>query len=335
MKRIRDDPEAVKAAAAAKGESPDIDGILERDATRRELLRKVERLKAERNAGSKEVGRLKKAGEDASGVAARMKEIGKEIKGLDAEVAEATARRDELMAWVPNLPAADVPEGADESANVEVRNWGEKPSFDFEPKAHWDLGSSLGILDLERASKLSGSGFALFRGEGARLERALWSFMLDLHTREHGYTELLPSYLATRECMFGTGQLPKLEEDMYHTGADDLFLIPTAEVPLTNYHRGEIIPGATLPLAYTAYTACFRREAGAYGRDTRGMIRIHQFDKVEMVRFVAPEKSYEELELLVTHAEEVLKRLGLHYRVLKLCAGELSFAASKCYDLEV
>jgi seryl-tRNA synthetase len=335
IKRIRDDPEAVKAAAAAKGESPDIDGILGLDATRRELLQKVERLKAERNAGSKEVGRLKKAGEDASSVAGRMKEIGGEIKGLDAEVAEATARRDEFMAWVPNVPAPDVPEGADESANVEVRSWGEKPSFDFEPKPHWDLGSSLGILDLERASKLSGSGFALFRGEGARLERALWSFMLDLHTREHGYTELLPSYLATRECMFGTGQLPKLEEDMYHTGTDDLFLIPTAEVPLTNYHRGEIIPGAQLPLAYTAYTACFRREAGAYGRETRGMIRIHQFDKVEMVRFVAPERSCDELELLLTHAEEVLRRLGLHYRVVKLCAGELSFAASKCYDLEV
>ena len=335
MKRIREDPEAVKAAAAAKGESPDIDGILERDAKRRELLRKVEHLKAERNSGSKEVGRLKKAGEDASRVAGRMKEIGREVKELDAEVAEATARRDELMAWVPNVPAPDVPEGADESANVEVRSWGRKPSFDFEPEAHWELGSSLGILDLERASKLSGSGFALFRGEGARLERALWSFMLDLHTREHGYTELLPSYLATRECMFGTGQLPKLEDDMYRVEGDDLFLIPTAEVPLTNYHRGEIIPGAQLPLAYTAYTACFRREAGAYGRETRGMIRIHQFDKVEMVRFVAPEKSYEELELLVTHAEEVLRRLGLHYRVMKLCAGELSFAASKCYDLEV
>ncbi len=335
IKRIRDDPEAVKAAAAAKRESPDIDGILARDATRRELLGKVERLKAERNSGSKEVGRLKKAGEDASGVARRMKEIGGEIKEIDAEVAEATARRDELMAWVPNVPAPDVPEGTDESANVEVRSWGEKHSFDFEPKPHWDLGSSLGILDLERASKLSGSGFALFRGEGARLERALWSFMLDLHTTEHGYTELLPSYLATRECMFGTGQLPKLEEDMYHTGTDDLFLIPTAEVPLTNYHRGEIIPGAQLPLAYTAYTACFRREAGAYGRDTRGMIRIHQFDKVEMVRFAAPSESHDELELLVTHAEEVLKRLGLHYRVMELCAGELSFAASKCYDLEV
>jgi len=349
IKRIRENPEAVKAAAAAKGESPDIDGILGSDATRRELLQKVEHLKAERNSGSKEVGRLKKAGaalgnlpegtrryaEDASGVAGRMKEIGGEIKGLDAEVADATARREELMAWVPNLPAPDVPEGADESANVEVRSWGEKPSFDFEPKPHWDLGSSLGILDLERASKLSGSGFALFRGEGARLERALWSFMLDLHTTEHGYTELLPSYLATRECMFGTGQLPKLEEDMYHTSSDDLFLIPTAEVPLTNYHRGEIIPGAALPLAYTAYTACFRREAGAYGRDTRGMIRIHQFDKVEMVRFAAPSESHDELELLVTHAEEVLKRLGLHYRVVELCAGELSFAAAKCYDLEV
>ncbi len=335
IKRIRENPDAVKAAVSAKHEKADVDRILDLDARRREALKRVEGLKAERNAGSKDIGRRKKAGEDTSDLQARVRAMGEEIKSLDAEVAEVTGERDRLMAWVPNVPAPDVPVGEDESANEVVREWGEKPEFAFEPKPHWDLGGTLGVIDLERAAKVSGAGFTLFRGLGARLERALWSFMLDLHTGEHGYTELLPPYLVNRDCMFGTGQLPKLEEDMYGLGEDGLFLIPTAEVPVTNYHRGEILPGAELPLAYAAYTACFRREAGAYGRDTRGMIRIHQFDKVEMVRFVRPETSYDELELLLTHAEEVLKRLGLHYRVLKLCTGDLSFAAAKCYDIEV
>jgi seryl-tRNA synthetase len=335
IRLIRDDPGAVKRGAAAKGESPDIDGILRLDAERRELLGAVERLKAERNSGSKDIGRLRKAGEDTSSLESRMREVGAEVKELDARVAELVRVRDSLLAWVPNLPAPDVPLGEDEGANELVREHGSKPEFTFEPRPHWELGDELGLLDLERASKLSGAGFPLFRGEGARLERALVSFMLELHTREHGYTELLPPYLVTRECMFGTGQLPKLEADMYRLEADDLFMIPTAEVPVTNCHRGEIIPGAQLPLAYTAYTACFRREAGAAGRETRGIVRVHQFDKVELVRFVHPERSDEELELLVAHAEEVLKRLGLHYRVMKLCTGDLSFAAAKCYDIEV
>ncbi|MHC4250852.1 MAG: serine--tRNA ligase [Planctomycetota bacterium] len=335
IKRIREEPEAVKAAAAAKNEKADVDRILELDGKRRDALKRVEGLKAERNAGSKDVGKRKKAGEDTSELQTRIRAIGEEIKAIDSTVAAVTEERDALMAWVPNVPAADVPVGADESANELVREWGEKPEFAFEPKAHWDIGAALGVIDLERASKVSGAGFTLFKGAGARLERALWSFMLDLHTTEHGYVELLPPYLANRNSMFGTGQIPKLEEDMYGLPEDGLFLIPTAEVPVTNYHAGEIIPGAELPLCYTAYTACFRREAGAYGRDTRGMIRVHQFDKVEMVRFVRPETSYDELEKLVGHAEEVLKRLGLHYRVLKLCTGDLSFAAAKCYDIEV
>ena len=338
LKRIRADPEAVKNAAAAKGEGCDIDRILDLDSRRREILQKVEALKTERNRGSKEIGEKKRAGEDTSGLEARMRSLGEEVKTLDAEVAHVAKERDELLAWVPNVPAPDVPVG-DESANVEVRSWGEKKSFDFEPKAHWDIGEELGIVDLKRASKVSGTGFTLFKGQGAQLERALITFMLDVHTKEHGYEEVSPPYMVTRDCMFSTGQLPKLEEDMYktpsHSGGDDLFLIPTAEVPLTNLHRGEIIPGAKLPVAYTSYTACFRREAGAYGRDTRGMIRVHQFDKVEMVRFTRPESSCEELELLVSHAETILQRLGLHYRVMKLASGDLSFAATKCYDLEV
>jgi len=335
IRRIRDDPEAVKAAAVAKNEKADVDRILELDTKRREALKRVEALKAERNASSKDIGKRRKAGEDTADLQARVREIGTEIKALDAEVAETTSERDELMSWVPNVPAADVPVGEDESANELVREWGEKPEFAFQPKPHWDLGAELGVLDLERAAKISGAGFTLFRGAGARLERALWSFMLDLHVTEHGYTELLPPFLANRGSMFGTGQIPKLEDDMYSLGEDGLFLIPTAEVPVTNYHAGEILPGASLPLAYTAYTACFRREAGAAGRDTRGMIRVHQFDKVEMVRLVRPETSYDELEKLLSHAEEVLKRLGLHYRVVKLCTGDLSFAAAKCYDIEV
>jgi seryl-tRNA synthetase len=335
IKRIRENTEQVKAAAAAKRARVDIDRILERDDQRRELLSRVEALKAERNAGSKEVGRLKKAGEDSSDLEARMRAIGEEIKGFDAEVTTVTAERDHLMAYVPNVPAADVPEGDDASGNVEVKSYGEKPAFAFEPKPHWDLGASLGILDAERAAKISGGGFILFKGHGARLERALWSFMLDLHTTVHGYTEILPPYLVNRESMFGTGQLPKLEDDMYRLEADGLFLIPTAEVPVTNLHRDEILPGASLPVAYTAYTACFRREAGAYGKDTRGIVRVHQFDKVELVRFAHPDGSYEELELLLSHAEKVLQKLGLHYRVVKLCAGDMSFSAAKCYDIEV
>jgi seryl-tRNA synthetase len=235
---------------------------------------------------------------------------------------------------VPNIPAPDVPVGRTGADNVEVRRWGKPPGFEFQPRAHWDIGSDLGILDFERAAKVAGSNFALFKGAGARLVRALYSFMLDLHTREHGYTEVFPPFLVNRGAMTGTGQLPKLEEDMYHLDADDLFLIPTAEVPVTNLYRDEILNHEDLPIRHTAYTACFRREAGSYGRETRGLLRVHQFDKVEMVKFVHPEKSYEELESLLACAEAVMQHLGLHYRVMKLCTGELSFSGTKCYDIE-
>lgn len=335
LKRIRENPGAVKAGAAAKGAACDIDGIIRLDDQRRAYLTEAEAAKGLRNQCSKEIGARRKSGEDTSAVQEEVRELGVKIKDLDAKAKDLTVERDRLLEWVPNPPAEGVPQGRGEEDNVEVRAWGVKPSFDFEPKPHWEIGAELGIIDLDRASKLAGAHWVLFRGAGARLERALWSFMLDLHTSEHGYEEVLPPYLVSRECMFGTGQLPKLEEDMYRLAEDDLFLIPTAEVPVTNLHRGETIPGAMLPVRYCAYTACFRREAGAYGRQTRGMARIHQFDKVELVRFTTPERSYEELELLVTHAEEVLRRLGLHYRVVELCTGELSFAAAKCYDIEV
>jgi seryl-tRNA synthetase len=335
MKRLRDDPDAARAALRARGDRSDLDRILELDNKRREVLARVEALKAERNAGSKEVARLRKSGADSSEKERDLKRLGEEVARLDRDASEITEERDDLLAHLPNIRHASVPDGKDSADNVEVRSWGEKPSFDFEPKPHWDLGASLGILDMERGAKLSGAHWALFRGAGALLERALIGFMLDLHTREHGYTEIAPPYLVRRECMFGTGQLPKFEEDMYAVKNDDLFLIPTAEVPLTNLHRGEILQGSALPLCYTAYSACFRYEAGAYGRDTRGMQRIHQFDKVELVRLTTRERSYDELELMVSQAEEVLKRLGLHFRTMLLCAGDLGFSAAKCYDIEV
>lgn len=240
-----------------------------------------------------------------------------------------------LLLRIPNIPSADTPIGKDEKDNVVVKTWGNRKVFDFTPLPHWELGRILDILDLERSSKISGSGFILLKGLGAKLERALFSFMLDLHTREHGYTELFPPFLVNRTAMTGTGQLPKLEEDMYRTAVDDLFLVPTAEVPVTNIHRDEIFSYKDLPVYYTAYTPCFRREAGSYGKDTRGIIRVHQFNKVELVKLVRPETSYHELELLVGNAEKVLQLLGLEYRIVKLCTGDMSFAAAKCYDIEV
>jgi len=240
-----------------------------------------------------------------------------------------------MLLRIPNVPAADVPAGEDSKSNEVVKTWGTRKTFAFKPLPHWDLGKALDILDFERASKITGGGFALFKREAARMERALFNFMLDLHTHEHGYVEVFPPFLVNRASMTGTGQLPKLEEDMYRTAADDLFLIPTAEVPVTNLHRDEILPHKQLPIYYTAYTACFRREAGSYGKDTKGLMRVHQFDKVEMVKFTRPETSYQELETLLQAAEKVLQLLGLEYRVLKLCAGDLSFSASKCYDIEI
>jgi len=334
LRFIRDNVDAVSKAAEDKGERIDLEALLAADEGRRELLQKVEALRAERNAASKQVNELKKKGEDTSGIIARVRAISQESKEMERELSEVRARLDALLLTVPNIAAPDVPVGVTEADNVEVRRWGETPTFDFEPKAHWDIGSDLDILDFERGAKVAGSNFALFKGAGARLVRALINFMLDLHTTEHGYLEVFPPFLANRDAMVGTGQLPKMEEDMYHLDTDDLFLIPTAEVPVTNLYRDEILDHEQLPIRHTAYTACFRREAGSYGRDTRALLRVHQFDKVEMVKFVHPDTSYDELESLLGCAEAVMKHLGLQYRVALLCTGELSFAGAKCYDIE-
>ncbi len=331
---VRNNPDTVKQAAANKNERVDVDRFLDLDTRRRELLQASESLKQRRNTVSDEIARMKRGGEDASGRIVEMREVSARVKGIDAELADIQERLREVLERLPNIPHPSVPVGKDESANVEVRRWGATPEVEFERKAHWDLGEALDIIDFQRAGKISGSHFVLFKGEGARLQRALIQFMLDLHIQKHGYTEVIPPYIVNRQSMFGTGQLPKMEEDMYRTDMDDLFLIPTAEVPVTNMHRDEILAEDDLPVYYTAYSPCFRREAGSYGRETRGLIRVHQFDKVEMVKFVRPETSYDELDSLVNDAEEVLQLLNIPYRVMNLSTGDLSFAAAKCYDLE-
>lgn len=334
IKVIRERTEEVRAALRKRGIEPDLDTVLALDQKRRQALTEAEKLKSERNTVSKEIGQRKKAGEDTSAQQGRMREIGETIGRLDAEAAEAELERDELLIRIPNTPHASVPVGPDSSGNVVVRAWGAPRTFDFPPKSHVELGEKLGLFDFERATKITGSGFPCFRGAGARLERALISFMLDLHTREHGYTEVAPPFVVNTAAMTGTGQLPKMAEDMYRVPGDDLWLIPTAEVPVTNLYADETIR-EPLPMKLTAYTPCFRREAGAAGRETRGLIRVHQFDKVEMVKFADPATSYDELEKLVVDAEDVLQRLQLPYRVLALCTGDLSFAAAKCYDIEL
>ena len=333
---IRNNPDKVKQAIALKHENAaSIDQLLEVDTQRRSMIHACEQLKSKRNEKSKEVSELKKKGQDASQIIEETKKIGDDIKSIEEKQKELDTQITNLMLRIPNIPAADVPIGKDEKDNVIVRAWGQRKTFDFTPLPHWELGSILNILDTERASKISGSGFILLKGLGAKLERALFSFMLDIHTSEHGYTELFPPFLVNRTSMTGTGQLPKLEEDMYRTAADDLFLVPTAEVPVTNIHRDEILSYKALPIYYTAYTPCFRREAGSYGKDTRGIIRVHQFNKVELVKLVKPETSYDELESLLGNAERILQLLGLEYRVAKLSTGDMSFAAAKCYAIEV
>lgn len=334
MSTIREEPDRVRQAVRNKGEKAEVDAILKADEERRQLLKEVEALKRERNVASEAIGGLKRGGKDASAEIARMQTVAARIKELDRQVREADSQLRELLQWVPNLPAEGVPVGSDDESNVTVREWGEVRSFYFEPKPHWELGTALGLVDFKRGAKLAGEGFLLLTGPGARLQRALVNFMLELHTTEHGYLECSPPHVSNRDCMFGTGQLPKLEADMYHLARDDFFLIPTGEVPLTGVYRQEILPAERLPLCLTATTACYRREAGAAGKDTRGMIRIHQFEKVELVRLVHPDRSFEELELLLSHAEAVLRKLGLPYRVRKLCTGELSFAGAMTYDLE-
>src|SRR5574337_457293 len=333
---IRNNPDKVKQAITNKHENAaSIDQILELDTQRRSMIHACEQLKSKRNEKSKEVSELKKKGQDASGIIEETKKIGDDIKSFEERLNGMEPQINNLLLRIPNIPAADVPIGKDAEDNVIVKAWGQRKTFDFSPLPHWELGSILNILDTERSSKISGSGFILLKGLGAKLERALFCFMLDLHTREHGYTELFPPFLVNRTSMTGTGQLPKLEEDMYRTAADDLFLVPTAEVPVTNIHRDEILSYKDLPICYTAYTPCFRREAGSYGKDTRGIIRVHQFNKVELVKLVKPETSYNELESLLGNAERILQLLGLEYRVAKLSTGDMSFAAAKCYDIEV
>jgi len=321
---------------ARRTEAP-LDELCAVDAEWRELLVRVEELKAQRNTGSKEIGLLYRDGkrEEAEAAKAEMSRIGDEIKAIEDRLNELEREVGRLELMIPNMLDPSVPEGADDSANLEIRRWGEPGKFDFEPQAHWDLGPALGILDFERATKLSGARFAVLRGPGAALERALISFMLDIHTREHGYTELLTPYLVNEASLYGTGQLPKFSEDLFHIEGFDLSLIPTAEVPVTNYHRDETLAEEDLPIKYCAFTPCFRAEAGSYGKDVRGLIRQHQFHKVELVQLALPEKSMECLEELTSHAEKILQLLKLPYRVVTLCSGDVGFSSAKTYDLEV
>jgi seryl-tRNA synthetase len=338
IKLIRDEPDLVKKAVIDRGmseEVADVDGILELDERRRSLLVEVEELKHRRNVAGEEIASLKKDGKDAGRIVERMREISERIKGMDEEVRKVEAGRTELMMNIPNIPQESVPVGPDDTANEEIRVWGEPPGFTFEPRPHWEIGEALDILDFKRGAKIASARFTLLKGAAALMERALINFMLDMHTREHGYTEVFPPILANRESFEGTGQLPKFGDDMYWCDGVDLLLVPTAEVPVTNIHRGEVLAEGKLPYKYVAYTPCFRREAGSYGKDVRGIIRQHQFNKVELVKFTHPDASLDELESLTADAEEVLKRLEIHHRVVSLSTGDLGFAASKCYDLEV
>ncbi len=335
LKFIRENPDLVKRAIGLKGERDNIDGILKLDERRRELIKKGDALKARRNDVTEEIANLKKQGKDATELIEEMRKVSDEIKTIDSELREIENRLENLLLWVPNIPHESVPIGKDASENVVVRTWGEIQEFDFEIKDHLTLGKKLGIIDFERGAKLTGSGFPLYIGKGATLERALINFMLDLHIQKHGYVEVFPPFLVNEASMRGTGQIPKLKEDMYYCPEDDLYLIPTAEVPVTNIHRDEILDISELPKKYVAYSACFRREAGSWGKETRGFLRVHQFNKVELVKFTTPETSYDELESLVNDAEEVLQLLNIPYRVVLLCTGDMSFSSAKTYDIEV
>lgn len=336
LKFVRQHPDIVREALRRRRvDDVDLDGLLAADEEWRRHLHRLEELRARRNETSEEIGRRRRAGEDASALIEEMRRVGEEIKQLEEAVRQLEASIQDRLLRLPMIPDPDVPEGDDDQDNVEVRRWGEPPAFDFEPRAHWDLGPALGLFEFERAAKITGARFTVFHDLGARLVRALITFMLDLHTREHGYREVLPPFLVHRSSMVGTGQLPKFEEDAFRVADSDLFLVPTAEVPVTNLYRDEILDAGTLPIYHVAYTPCFRAEAGAAGRDTRGLIRQHQFDKVELVKFVRPDQSAEEHERLVADAEEVLKRLELPYRVVLICTGDMGFAQAKQYDIEV
>ena len=335
LKLVRNNRALVEEALRKRGDQINLDPLYQLDEERRRLLTEVEQMKAKRNAVTQEVAKKKQAKEDAEELILEMRNLGDEIKGIDERVKVIEEELDNLLLTIPNIPHPSVPEGLTDQDNVEVRSWGDIPKFEYEPKAHWDIGESLGILDFPAASKVTGSRFAIYKGKGASLERALINFMLDTHINQHGYEEVFPPFIVHRRSMIGTGQLPKFEEDAFKLEGSEYFLIPTAEVPVTNMHREEILDHKVLPLYYVAYSACFRAEAGSHGRDTRGLIRQHQFNKVEMVKFVDPEKSYEELETLVGNAETILKMLNLPYRVVAMCAGDLGFTAAKKYDIEV
>ncbi len=336
IKVLRNDYERIVEIMKVRGENVgDISKVLELDEKRRQLLYNTETLKAKQNEASKKIPALKKEGKDVSEIFAEMKDISEKVKELDAQVRDIDEAIKAIMMTIPNTPHESVPVGETDEDNVEIRKWSEPTKFDFEPKAHWDIGENLGILDFATGAKVSGSRFTFYKNAGARLERSIISFFLDTHTLKNGYEEVLPPYMVLRESMVGTGQLPKFEEDAYKTVGDEYFLIPTAEVPVTNMYRDEILDGKNMPIKHVAYSACFRAEAGSAGRDTRGLIRQHQFNKVELVKFAKPEESYEELEKLTRDAESVLQLLGLPYRVVNICTGDLGFTAAKKYDIEV
>ena len=326
---------SIAARLADRGFTIDLEEFRELDSQRRAALVESEKLKAQRNAESQEIGKLKKAGADTADLQRRVREMGELITKLDADAAALDEKFSQLMAGIPNTPHESVPTGKSAADNVEVRRWGTPPAFSFTPKAHWDLGPELGILDFDRAAKITGARFVVYMGLGAKLERALINFMLDVHTKEHGYTEVLPPFMANKDSFYGTGQLPKFEQDLFKLEGTDYYLVPTAEVPVTNLYRNETLDLDALPIKLTAYTPCFRSEAGSYGRDVRGIIRQHQFQKVELVKFARPESSYQELESLTRDAEDILQRLGLAYRTVVLSTGDIGFSSAKTYDIEV
>ena len=335
MKVLRNEPEKVKRAFLKRKENFDLDGLFELDDLRKQLIFENEQKKAQQNTVSKQIPMLKKEGKDTTEVFAEMKKLSDEIKETDAKVRELEEKINAIMLTIPNIPNETVPQGDTDEDNVEIRKWGEPTKFDFEPKAHWDIGEDLDILDFEKAGKVTGTRFTFYKGLGSALERAIINFFLDTHTEMSGYTEVFPPYMVHRNSMVGTGQLPKFEEDAFKVQGTEYFLIPTAEVPVTNMYRDQILEGAKLPIKHVAYSACFRAEAGSAGRDTRGLIRQHQFNKVELVKFTKPEQSYEELEKLTLDAEKVLQLLGIPYRVVKICTGDLGFTAAMKYDIEV
>ncbi len=334
-KLVRTQPETIKKALAKRHSALDLDVFLQLDMNRREILLRVEKLKEERNAASAEVGKRKKNNESADDLLSHLNKLSDTIKELDTQLREAESKTQMWLMNCPNIPHSSVPEGVDENNNREEKKWKTPHNFDFTPLEHWELGTKLGLFDFERAGKITGSRFAVLRGGAARLERALTTFMLDIHTQENGYIEILPPFIVNADSLQGTGQLPKFAEDLFKLENRQYYLTPTAEVPLTNMHRNEILAEQDLPLAYTAYTPCFRSEAGSYGKDTKGLIRQHQFDKVELVRFAHPDNSYDELEKMLSHAEGILQRLELPYRVITLCSGDMGFSAAKTYDIEV